>query len=106
MDSPIMCVITAPPDKAEAIAQDLVHNRLAACCQVTGEVRSFYHWEGELKKEAEALIFVKTRGRAVETIKARLKNIHPYAVPEFIVLPITEGNADYLAWLNENVKRD
>ncbi|MBN1412705.1 MAG: divalent-cation tolerance protein CutA [Spirochaetales bacterium] len=105
MQKYVMCIIAAPADKAEQIAETLVTEKLAACCQVNDGITSFYYWKGKLNRDREALIFIKTGTPAVSKIKDRLKEVHPYTVPEFIVIPVIDGNEDYLKWIDENVDR-
>jgi periplasmic divalent cation tolerance protein len=90
-------------DDAKRIAKSLVEARLAACVSVT-PVESCYAWEGEIVEESERLLVIKTSASRVEELEKRLREIHPYTVPEFVVLAPEHVAAPYLAWLSESVK--
>jgi periplasmic divalent cation tolerance protein len=66
-------------------------------------VVSHYRWKGALQRDAERLLLIKTRAERVGALRAALGELHPYEVPELIVLQIAAGHAPYLAWLDESV---
>ena len=102
---PVVLLSTvATRDDAERIAQALVERRLAACVNVVPGVVSVYRWKGKVEKEGELLLVIKTRGERLEDLKgALLAGLHPYEVPEHVVLPVAGGHAPYLDWIAENV---
>ena len=102
---PVVLLSTvATRDDAERIAQALVERRLAACVNVVPGVVSVYRWKGKVEKEGELLLVIKTRGERLEDLKsALLAGLHPYEVPELVVLPVAGGHAPYLDWIAENV---
>lgn len=89
---------------AERAAEALVKERLAACVNIHGGMRSVYEWKGAVEKEDEAAAFIKTRAALKEKVMARLRALHPYEVPAMLVLPIADGNEDYLAWARGQVE--
>ena len=91
---------TATEADAEAIAEALLADGLAACVQITA-VRSRYVWKGEIQREDEQLLLIKTRDALFEPVRARIRTLHPYETPEIIALPVAAGDQDYLAWLAE-----
>ncbi len=97
-------LITAPRGRGEEIAKRIVEERLAACVNVVKGVKSFYWWEGRVNEDDEELLVVKTRADAVDSLIRRVKEIHPYSVPEIIALDIVEGNRDYLEWVRAEVR--
>ena len=99
-------VLSTVPDEAKGyeIARKLVEARLAACVTVSAACRSFYWWEGKLTEDGEFLLIVKTKAVLYEKLEARLKELHPYSVPEIIALPVVKGSANYLAWLDAETK--
>lgn len=98
----IIVLITAPKDEeAERIARDIVSSRLAACVNITKDIRSIYRWKGKVEDEGEVLMIVKTRLDLFGALKKRVKELHSYSVPEIIALPIIEGSEEYLSWLKE-----
>jgi periplasmic divalent cation tolerance protein len=100
MTDAVVLLVTAPSAEAAAVlARTLVEERLCACGNVVPAVRSIYRWEGKVHDDAEALLVLKTERRLVDAVKARLPEIHPYQVPELLVLPVEDGLAPYLEWV-------
>lgn len=95
----IVLTTTSNPDDAARIARELVDRRLAACVNVAENVRSFYRWEGKIAEESEQLLVIKTTRERVDELREHLISIHPYDVPEFVVIPIAEMSAAYGEWL-------
>ncbi len=91
--------ITAPAEVAERIANTLVEENLAACVNIIGKVTSLYRWEGHVERATEALLLVKGTAEQTESMISRVREIHPYEVPEILVTDIVAGNKDYLDWL-------
>ena len=91
-------VIFANPEEAERIGRVVVEERLAACINVLGPCRSIYRWQGAVEDAAEVQVIAKTPTARAEALAARLREIHPYEVPEIVTL---EGRASaaYGAWL-------
>jgi periplasmic divalent cation tolerance protein len=83
---------------AERIAAVLVERRLATCVQLA-PVTSTYRWQGEVQRDAEVLLRIKTVSARLPAIEAAIGELHPYALPELVAVPLTAGGADYLAWL-------
>lgn len=100
MSECIQCQI-AVPDAAvgKQIAEALVRERLAACVQSIGPVGSTYRWEGKVETASERLLLVKTTEARRAAVIDRVRALHPYTVPEIIVLPIRGGLDDYLRWI-------
>jgi periplasmic divalent cation tolerance protein len=65
---------------------------------------SVYHWEGKIQHDAELLLLIKTRQTAYPPLEARIRELHPYQIPEIIVLPIQTGSAAYLDWITDNTR--
>lgn len=99
----MLSAVGAPPD-AQRIARALVEERLAACVNVVPGVVSVYRWKGVVEKEDELLLVIKTIGERVEQLKARLLQLHPYELPEVVVIPIGGGHAPYLEWIAEQAR--
>jgi len=96
----VVVLLTAPDaGVGGGLARTLVEERLAACVNVVPGVRSIYRWEGRIEEEAEVLLIAKTRADRCDALAARVRAIHPYALPEVLVLPACGGSADYLAWV-------
>jgi periplasmic divalent cation tolerance protein len=100
----VLVLTTWPADRDPApLARALVEERLAACVNVLPEMRSYYRWEGAVQEDAERQLLLKTTADRVDALRERLHALHPYDVPEFLVLPIGDGSTGYLAWLFESV---
>ncbi len=101
----VVLLVTAPSaDAAAAMARTLVEEGLVACGSIVPAIRSIYRWEGKVQDDAEALLILKTERRLVPALQTRLPEIHPYQVPELLVLPVEDGLAPYLAWVSESVR--
>jgi periplasmic divalent cation tolerance protein len=88
------------------IAHAVVSAKLAACVNVMlSPVESIYTWKGKLEKAREYLLVMKTTSKRLAELEKEVKRAHSYEVPEFISIPITEGSAEYLSWLNASVSR-
>lgn len=93
-------MVTAPSDEvAVGLARTVLDERLAACVNVVGGVRSLFRWQGEIDEASEVLLLLKTRVDRVDALRSRVVSLHPYEVPEFVVLPIAEGLEAYLGWI-------
>ena len=97
----LVVYVTAPPERAAALAKALVERRVAACVNILPGVRSFYHWQGEVCDDSEALLVIKTRRMLFEELREAVVELHPYEVPEVVALPIEAGHTPYLAWIDE-----
>jgi periplasmic divalent cation tolerance protein len=89
---------------AEKIAQTLVQQRLAACVQIIGPIASVYHWQGKVEKAQEWQCWCKSRRELYDRIEAAIRRLHPYQVPEILATAVLAGSADYLAWLDGEVR--
>ena len=91
-------------DDAAMLARTLVKERLAACVGVLPGLRSVYQWEGAITEEAEQQVVIKTSRSRLAALEHRLGELHPYQVPEFIVLE-GEASAAYGAWVEDETRR-
>lgn len=98
----VLVLTTLPADgDAAAFGRALVEDRLAACVNLLAPMQSIYRWEGEVQQEAERQVLIKTTRPRTAALLARLRELHPYDVPEFIVLSIADGSDAYLRWIGE-----
>ena len=86
------------------MATILVEERLAACVNLVPGLSSIYRWQNSLRREPECLLLIKTSAARFESLRARLRELHPYDTPEIVGLPITHGDSEYLQWLTENLQ--
>ena len=94
----IVLTTVATPEDAQRLADGLLDKRLAACVQILA-IQSTYRWKGEIQREPEQLLLIKTRGALYSAVEAHLRAHHPYEVPEIVLVPIAAGSPDYLRWL-------
>ncbi len=100
----VTVIMTAPDaETAETLALTLVSERLAACASVVPNIVSMYWWDGELQRDDEAMVILKTVQQRVQALEARAVELHPYAVPEVLVVAVSGGHAPYLAWVADEV---
>lgn len=104
MEGYLVVLITTPKDKGEEIANLIVERKLGACVNVVPEVRSIYWWKGNIERDTEALLVVKTSSSKFPQLLKEVKEAHPYTVPEIIALPIVAGNEDYLRWIDDSLR--
>jgi len=96
----LILVLTTMPDddRADALARTLVDERLAACVNVHGAMASTYRWKGRVEREAERQVVIKTTPDRRAALEARLRALHPYELPEIVVLS-ADASAEYSAWV-------
>ena len=104
MNSEYVVVLTTLPGDADAAAfcRALVESRLAACANILPAMESIYRWDGDVHHDTERQVVIKTARDRVIVLWERLRELHPYDVPEFVVLPIIDGNDAYLRWIGES----
>lgn len=90
-------------EDAERIARALVERRLAACVNVVPGLVSVYRWKGNVEKDDERLLLIKTRRERLPALREALAALHPYELPELLALPVEAGSPAYLEWLDESV---
>ena len=104
VDDCALVLTTFPADgDADGFARTLVSERLAACVSVLPPMQSTYRWKGSVETADERQVLIKTKAASVAALEKRVRELHPYEVPEFLVLNIEAGSAAYLSWLNESV---
>lgn len=103
-DRPVMILVTTGGrNDAERLGEGLVVEHLAGCCTVIPMVHSFYYWEGQLQREHESLLIVKTVQSRAKAVEEYVRKNHTYELPEIIQLAIVDGSPRYLQWLAEQV---
>src|SRR6185503_21121002 len=99
----LVIVLTTMPDDARAdeLARTLVDERLAACVNVHGPMTSTYRWKGKVERDAERQLVIKTTRARLPAVEERLRRLHPYELPELIVIGPEGGSDAYLRWVGE-----
>ncbi len=105
-DSTYVLVLTTFPSDSDPrrFARTLVEERLAACVNVLPAMQSIYRWKANIEEEAEHQLFIKTTRNRLAQLWERVRALHPYDVPEFIVLQIADGNDTYLRWIADSTE--
>ncbi len=99
-----VALVTAPDAAAaESLVQRLVEEGIVACGNIVPGVLSIYRWQGAIERAGEVLVVLKTTAGAVPRLLARVPALHPYPVPEVLVLPVVAGHGAYLTWVAESV---
>ena len=100
-----LALTTAGSDEqAETLARALVERKLAACVNILHGVCSIYRWKGDVARDQEKLLLIKTARRLLPRVQETIHEIHTYEVPEILALPIEDGDPDYLSWLADCLK--
>lgn len=97
----VVVLTTVAQDRADTLARQLVDEKLAACVNLYPPMVSIYRWKGQVQRETERQVVIKTTGDRVNALEARLKQIHPYELPEFLVLAVDSGTEAYANWVRE-----
>lgn len=101
----LVVYVTCPQDKAAALAEALVQEKLVACVNIVPRVTSVYSWQGEVVKDEESLLVMKTSNDFYDRLEARVKALHSYEVPEVLALPVEKGSKEYIGWLLESLEK-
>lgn len=97
-------LVTAPSrEVAESLVRRVVEERVVACGNILPGLTSIYRWEGAIEDATEALIVFKTTADGAERLVEIMPELHPYDVPEVLVLPVESGHVPYLAWIEDTV---
>jgi periplasmic divalent cation tolerance protein len=95
-------LMTAPdPATAERLGATLVEERLATCANVLPSLSSVYWWQGKVEKASESLLLLKTVEGRVPALRERAVRLHPYEVPELLVIEVADGFQPYLDWVRQ-----
>ncbi len=104
MSELVLALTTLPGDfDATALSQELVGSGLAACVNILPGLRSVYTWQGVPQVDPEQQLIIKTTSEHADALWEFVRERHPYDVPEFLVIPVIDGSADYLRWVEKSV---
>lgn len=103
-DARIVLTTCANAEEGRRLGRALVEEKLAACATVIPQVESVYRWKGQIETAGEALMLLKTSADKVDALERRLRELHTYETPEFLVLEVERGSAAYLEWLRQSVQ--
>ncbi|WP_026376182.1 divalent-cation tolerance protein CutA [Aestuariibacter salexigens] len=103
--SACLALTTCPSeDVAQKLASELVKRRLAACVNIIPGITSVYSWQGQVNQDAECKLLIKTRQDVVQAAYNCVIELHPYDVPEWMIIIVAGGSEDYLSWLDNSIK--
>ena len=94
------------PDTAEALARTLITQRLAACVNILAPCRSIYRWDGEVESASEVPVLIKTTRDRYAALETAIRSQHPYELPEIVAVPVEQGLAGYLGWVDAETTPD
>jgi periplasmic divalent cation tolerance protein len=106
-NSECVLVLTTWPEgrePADAFARALVEARVAACVSVLGPMRSIYRWQGATEEAEEHQVVIKTSRTRLGELRERVRALHPYDVPELLVIDVADGGSEYLAWVVDSTR--
>ena len=103
-------LVTVPNDiEAQMISSALLGDKLIACANILGgakkQLYSMYTWQGEIAKDDELLLVMKSRTELLDEIITKVKTLASFDIPEVIAQPLLGGSSDYLKWVLENTKK-
>lgn len=99
----VVYVTAGSPEEGEKLARTLVEERLAACVNRIKSIQSIFRWQGQVEQSEEELLIIKSRKELFPALEKRVRELHSYAVPEVIALPLIAGSPAYLGWLGDQV---
>jgi periplasmic divalent cation tolerance protein len=104
--TPIIVVLTTLAADTDAVAfgRTLIEEKLAACVNVMPTMTSIYRWQGHIEDAREQQVIIKTTADRIAALEARLRTLHPYEVPEFVLLSPAAASDAYGAWVRESVR--
>jgi periplasmic divalent cation tolerance protein len=95
----VLCTVSSL-EEGRRLARELLDKRLAACVNLIPKVESIYRWQGAVESAEEVLLVMKTTSVRFAELRDKIAELHSYDVPEILALPVTDGSAAYLEWLN------
>ena len=104
-DKIVVLTTCASAEEAQRIARELIALRLAACVNLLPPVRSIYHWKGNVEEGDETLMIIKSARPLFEGLRSAIARLHSYEVPEIIAVPVIDGAAPYLEWMDRELTR-
>lgn len=102
-DKIVVLTTAGSNDEARRIADALVERRQAACVNIVKGVESIYRWKGKTEESQEWMLLIKTTAGAFDKVRATIRELHSYELPECISVAIAEGTPEYLKWIDESV---
>jgi len=102
----IAYITCSDSEEARRIGRSLVKNRLAACVNIIPGMESLYWWKGKIEEGKEAVLLAKTRTGLMQELTAEVKRLHSYDIPCVVSVPVSEGNKEFLDWIEKETGKD
>jgi periplasmic divalent cation tolerance protein len=99
VDAVLVMTTLGTEEDAVTFIRALLERRLIACGTISKNVRSIYRWEDKIADEPEVLVFLKTRSATLDALEHAFEELHPYKLPELLVIPVAAGLPKYLEWI-------
>lgn len=99
-----VCAVFANAEEAERIGRAMVEERLAACVNILGPVRSIYRWQGAIETADEVAAIFKTHHWHSDALIERIAALHSYHVPCVVSWPIDKILRSYADWVEDSVR--
>ncbi len=100
----LVVLVTLPPERALELARILVAEQLAGSVNVLSGVHSVYRWQGDIAEDPETMLLIKTSGEQYLALEQRIKELHPYEIPEILALQTDRALPAFEMWLRDAVK--
>lgn len=100
----ILCTLPKNITLTKKITNTLLSQKLAACISILPEINSFYYWGNKLQNTVEIQLLIKTKSSLKEIIFKKIQQLHPYKIPELLVLSISDGDKNYLSWMQTTLQ--
>jgi periplasmic divalent cation tolerance protein len=102
-DQVLLAISTFPDaETANRVARALIAEKFAACANIIPAVHSIYRWKDKIETAGEVMVFFKTTPDRQAAFQEKLRSLHPYEVPEIVLVSVVTGLSDYLRWVIEN----
>jgi periplasmic divalent cation tolerance protein len=101
----IIILVTSKPAESDTIASRLVEEQLVACVNILPNITSVYRWDGDICRDTENLLIIKTERGMWPLVEQRIRDLHSYDTPEMLCVPIESGHAPYLDWIRASVQK-
>ena len=98
--------VFANAEEAERIGRTVVEERLAACINIPGRIRSIYRWQGKIESADEVAAILKTHHWRADALVERIAGLHSYDTPCIVSWPIDKILGRYADWVEDTVIRD
>lgn len=105
MSDLIVVLCTCPNETvAKHIASEAVQKKLAACVNIIHGIASIYSWQDEIQCDTEVQMVIKTKSGVVQELRELVHSLHPYDIPEWLVIDNVEASSEYADWIRSVVK--